>query len=103
MRLLTQAKHHVPHAQPTADVDVDGIWDFSLEFDIPNYSFDPDALAGDPTHFARMDNVEEAWRIVGPAVDTATEPLPYRAGTWGPSAADTMPGAQGWQPPPPVG
>jgi hypothetical protein len=30
--LLTQAKHHAPHAQPTADVDVDGIWDFSLEF-----------------------------------------------------------------------
>jgi len=61
-----------------------------------------DTLAGDPTHFARMDNVEEAWRIVGPALDMTTEPPAYGAGTWGPSPADTMPGAQGWQSPPPV-
>lgn len=59
-------------------------------------------LAGDPAYFARMDNVEEAWRVIGPALGTATEPLPYRAGTWGPSAADTMPGPQGWQTLPPV-
>ena len=36
-----------------------------------------DALAGDPAHFARMDNLEEAWRIVGPILDIGTEPLPY--------------------------
>jgi glucose-6-phosphate 1-dehydrogenase len=57
-----------------------------------------DALAGDPTHFARMDNVEQAWRIVGPALDMATEPLPYARGSWGPSAADKLPGEQDWQP-----
>jgi glucose-6-phosphate 1-dehydrogenase len=43
-----------------------------------------DALAGDPTHFARMDSLEEAWRIVGPILDPGTEPLPYAPGTWGP-------------------
>jgi glucose-6-phosphate 1-dehydrogenase len=43
-----------------------------------------DALAGDPAHFARMDNLEEAWRIVGPILDIGTEPLPYAPGTWGP-------------------
>jgi glucose-6-phosphate dehydrogenase-like protein len=39
-----------------------------------------DALAGDPAHSARMDNVEEAWRIVGPALDLGTEPPRVR---WG--------------------
>jgi glucose-6-phosphate 1-dehydrogenase len=56
-----------------------------------------DALAGDPTHFARMDNLEEAWRIVGPALDMKTTPLPYPVGSWGPAAADAMPGECGWQ------
>ena len=44
-----------------------------------------DALAGDPAHFTRMDNLEEAWRIVGPILDPGTEPLPYAPGTWGPA------------------
>jgi glucose-6-phosphate 1-dehydrogenase len=56
-----------------------------------------DALAGDPTHFARMDNLEEAWRIVGPALDMNTTPLPYPVGSWGPPAAATLPGETGWQ------
>jgi glucose-6-phosphate 1-dehydrogenase len=56
-----------------------------------------DALAGDPTHFARMDNLEEAWRIVGPALDMQTTPLPYPVGSWGPPAADKLPGETGWQ------
>jgi glucose-6-phosphate 1-dehydrogenase len=56
-----------------------------------------DALAGDPTHFARMDNLEEAWRIVGPALDMTTAPLPYPVGSWGPPAADKLPGETGWQ------
>jgi glucose-6-phosphate 1-dehydrogenase len=56
-----------------------------------------DALAGDPTHFARMDNLEEAWRIVGPALDMQTTPLPYPMGSWGPPAADKVPGETGWQ------
>lgn len=59
-----------------------------------------DALAGDPAHFARMDNLEQAWRIVGPALDMGTEPLAYAAGSWGPAAADAMPGELGWQAPP---
>jgi glucose-6-phosphate 1-dehydrogenase len=56
-----------------------------------------DALAGDPTHFARMDNLEEAWRIVGPALEMNTAPLPYPVGSWGPPAADKVPGETGWQ------
>jgi glucose-6-phosphate 1-dehydrogenase len=56
-----------------------------------------DALAGDPAHFARMDNLEEAWRIIGPALDIQTEPLPYAVGSWGPVAVDALPGESGWQ------
>jgi glucose-6-phosphate 1-dehydrogenase len=56
-----------------------------------------DAVAGDPAHFARMDNLEEAWRIVGPALDMNTTPLPYPVGSWGPAAAEAMPGERGWQ------
>ena len=53
-----------------------------------------DALAGDATLFARMDYVEEAWRIVDPvrAMDTAVHE--YEPGTWGPSE-----GAHGLTPP----
>ena len=57
-----------------------------------------DALAGNPTHFARMDNVEESWRIVGPVLDQRTEPSRYRPGSWGPAAAEALPGPSGWQP-----
>lgn len=44
-----------------------------------------DALVGNPAHFARMDTLEEAWRIVAPILDPGTPPLPYRPGTWGPT------------------
>ena len=45
-----------------------------------------DALDGDATLFARMDYVEEAWRIVDP-VRTMDNPVrEYEPGTWGPAA-----------------
>ncbi|HUX45000.1 MAG TPA: glucose-6-phosphate dehydrogenase [Terracidiphilus sp.] len=59
-----------------------------------------DAMAGDQTLFARQDYVEEAWRIVAPAL-TADMPVhPYEKGTWGPAEANgttTPPG--GWHDP----
>jgi len=62
-----------------------------------------DALAGNPAHFARFDNLEEAWRIVGPILDAQAAPLPYAKGTWGPDAAATLPGPGGWvELPPPA-
>jgi glucose-6-phosphate 1-dehydrogenase len=61
-----------------------------------------DALAGDPTHFARMDTIEEAWRIVMPIVDPGAEPAAYAPGSWGPAAADALPGPARWVPLEPV-
>ncbi len=54
-----------------------------------------DALAGDSFRFARQDYVEEAWRIVDPAIKTGTPMHGYEPGTWGPNVAEAMvPG--GW-------
>jgi glucose-6-phosphate 1-dehydrogenase len=51
--------------------------------------------AGRRGHFARMDNLEECWRIVGPVLD-GTGPAPYDRGSRGPDAAATPPGPPGW-------
>ncbi|MDQ4044248.1 MAG: glucose-6-phosphate dehydrogenase [Chloroflexota bacterium] len=53
-----------------------------------------DAMLGDPTLFARRDEVETAWSLMQPILDAWNErPVPvypYEAGTWGPSKADTL-------------
>jgi glucose-6-phosphate 1-dehydrogenase len=53
-----------------------------------------EAMLGDPTLFARRDEVEAAWAIVSPllrAMDSSAVPLTsYEAGSWGPQAADEM-------------
>jgi glucose-6-phosphate 1-dehydrogenase len=49
-----------------------------------------DALQGDPSLFARSDEVEAAWTIVEPLLDEKEEPMtvhPYEPGCWGPTAA----------------
>lgn len=55
-----------------------------------------DCMLGDQTLFTRSDEVEEAWRVVTPALtaweapaDPATMPL-YEAGTWEPQAAEML-------------
>jgi len=49
-----------------------------------------DALRGDTFRFAREDYVEEAWRIVDPAIKAATPIHVYDPGTWGPAEADGL-------------
>jgi len=54
-----------------------------------------DALLGDPSLFTRADEVEQAWGIVSPIIDTWLEMPPpdfpnYEAGSWGPAAADEL-------------
>jgi glucose-6-phosphate 1-dehydrogenase len=54
-----------------------------------------DALQGDASLFTRADEVEEAWGIVDPFIDTwASGPPPdfpnYEAGSWGPQSADDL-------------
>jgi glucose-6-phosphate 1-dehydrogenase len=47
-----------------------------------------DAIKGDSILFAREDSVEAEWRIVAPILTSATPPLEYQPGTWGPAEAD---------------
>ncbi len=58
-----------------------------------------DAMAGDPTLFAREDYVEEAWRIVDPILKAATPVHEYEPGSWGPAEADSIAPPGGWQNP----
>lgn len=54
-----------------------------------------DCLHGDPTLFARRDEIETMWRVYDAVLarqhdDPALAVHPYPAGTWGPAAADAL-------------
>lgn len=59
-----------------------------------------DAMAGDPTLFARQDYVEEAWRIVDPILSNFPPVPTYEPHTWGVADPDITP-AGGWDDPKP--
>lgn len=54
-----------------------------------------DALEGDQTLFARHDSIEQAWRVVEPALDQAVPTVGYEPGGWGPAEADALIEAHG--------
>jgi len=55
------------------------------------------AMAGDPSHFARDDFVEEAWRVVQPLLDAPPPVEVYEPGSWGPRGAQALVrGHDGW-------
>jgi glucose-6-phosphate 1-dehydrogenase len=58
-----------------------------------------DAMAGDATLFAREDYVEEAWRIVDPALKAGTPVYEYEPKTWGPVEIERVTPPGGWSNP----
>ena len=58
-----------------------------------------DAMAGDSTHFARQDYVDEAWRIVDPILKAGTPLHNYEKGEWGPREAKQVSPSGGWADP----
>ncbi|TFV73828.1 glucose-6-phosphate dehydrogenase [Blastococcus sp. CT_GayMR19] len=56
-----------------------------------------DVLLGDATLFPRNAEVEASWVVIDPLEEfwEGTTPQPYRAGEWGPRAADEMLAAEG--------
>jgi len=59
-----------------------------------------DAAVGDATLFTRSDEVEAAWRFVGPVIEGCSQACcedlaEYPAGAWGPGAADELIRADG--------
>ena len=55
-----------------------------------------DALAGNSSRFARQDYVEEAWRILDPALGNKSSIYPYAPGSWGPREAEALTPPGGW-------
>jgi glucose-6-phosphate 1-dehydrogenase len=59
-----------------------------------------DAIIGDPTLFAREDEVEAAWAVVDPVLSAATPVYEYEPDTWGPAEAfNIIAGECGWHDP----
>jgi len=58
-----------------------------------------DAIEGDPRRFAREDMLEEAWRVVDPAIKARGPAYPYPRGSWGPPEADRVLGDDRWHAP----
>lgn len=59
-----------------------------------------DAMAGDSSHFAREDYVEQAWRIVDPVLKNPPPIREYEKNTWGPlKAGDAVNPPSGWHDP----
>lgn len=59
-----------------------------------------EAIEGDQMLFLREDAVEEAWRIVEPALDLPESPEVYEPGSWGPKHANRIPaGVVAWHNP----
>jgi glucose-6-phosphate 1-dehydrogenase len=55
-----------------------------------------DAIDGNPSRFARVDMVEEAWRVVDAALANPGPVHPYAPGSWGPDGAVAL---TDWQDP----
>ena len=83
-------------------VEMDFTYKESYEMDVPE-AYETlllDALKGDASLFMRADQVEEAWKIVNPILETwKKQPHPkfpnYEPGSWGPKAAETLINQQG--------
>jgi len=60
-----------------------------------------DALDGDARRFAREDMVEQAWRVVTPALQAHAPVCSYAPGSWGPAEADQILGGTRWHHPSP--
>ncbi len=61
-----------------------------------------DAMDGDATLFARQDEVEAAWAIVQPILETTTPIYDYECGMWGPREAEALTAEiGGWHSPEP--
>ncbi|HSP68103.1 MAG TPA: glucose-6-phosphate dehydrogenase [Bryobacteraceae bacterium] len=58
-----------------------------------------DAMKGDAFRFARVDYVDEAWRIVEPVLQSGGPVYNYDPGSWGPAEADAIVQARGWHNP----
>jgi glucose-6-phosphate 1-dehydrogenase len=65
--------------------------------DLPAYAtLIRDVLKGDRSLFTSSEGLAAAWRTLAPLLDHRPEVVPYAQGSWGPEAAQALPGADGW-------
>jgi len=57
-----------------------------------------EAMAGDPTLFAREDSIEESWRIVEPILTDYPPVVEYERGSWGPPGGRLLARGHGYWP-----
>jgi glucose-6-phosphate 1-dehydrogenase len=55
-----------------------------------------DALLGDRSLFTRPDGLAAVWTVFEPLLASKPRPLPYRPGSWGPTAARELAAPDGW-------
>lgn len=55
-----------------------------------------DAMVGDHTLFPRADEVNRAWNVIQPVLDDPPKLHRYKAGTWGPKAANDLLDTGAW-------
>ena len=66
--------------------------------DLPAYAtLLRDVLAGDRSLFTSSEGLAAAWATLNPVLEVRPEVQPYEQGSWGPAAADELPGPAGWQ------
>ena len=58
-----------------------------------------DVIEGDARRFAREEGVEQAWRIVTPALDRQDPPIRYARASWGPTETARLLGGDHWHDP----
>jgi glucose-6-phosphate 1-dehydrogenase len=91
-----QAKTPGPHLDSQ---NVDLAVDFAAALGTRREAYErllDDALQGFPRRFAREDVVEQAWRIIQPALDEPGPVHPYFRGSWGPSEANRILDGDSW-------
>jgi len=91
-------------AQQTRAVEMDFHYSDSFEnIDLPD-AYERlllDALNGDASLFARIDEIENAWGIIDPVIAGWNRPdappmQSYKTGSWGPKAADMLLASEGY-------
>ncbi|HEY0812927.1 MAG TPA: glucose-6-phosphate dehydrogenase [Pseudonocardia sp.] len=65
--------------------------------DLPAYAtLIRDVLKGDRSLFTSSEGLAATWRTLTPLLEHRPKVLPYAQGSWGPEAADALPGPDGW-------
>ena len=94
LRLMTKDPGPGGMRLRTAPLDLTFAEEFNVRYPDSYERLLLDVVRGDSTLFMRRDEVEAAWRWVGPIIDhwaeSSAQPKGYPSGSWGPTSAATL-------------